>query len=318
MSIEGMTQFTPPPEVPKIEKPEVEITSEQKEILESATKFAEYLTGRWPQVDTGKKLVVENNNKGAAVELPELSEGIETEPRMNYYLSGSLASMLLSRAERFTEMDETQIPVLTDSRTREIPESARKILASFARQIGDLDYVTTDHYKANPIRLKKGGGGPSFGEVPEEGRKVLKQGEGQIKVMCDPVEAYGPKRVAKVNVEGQNYYVARPDTILAYKVLHLLQSYEQKPEKFNADFGKLLGALQEMYSDEELKQITQQVLTDYEDAMEASYISINEDRENAPAYERKVPKFIERVLANPQVSSEIKTVLEGLKNKIVK
>jgi len=221
-NFEGPPQFTPPQEAPKVEKPETEITPEQKEILESATKFAEYLTGRWPQVDTGRKPVIEVDDKGTTVELPELPEGIETEARMNYYLSGSLASMLLSRAERFTEMEEAQIPALAEARTREIPESARKILSSFARQIGDLDYVPTDHYKANPTRLKKGGGGPSFDEVPEAGRKVLKRGENQIKVMCDPVEAYGARRIAKVNVEGQDYYVARPDTILAYKVLHLL------------------------------------------------------------------------------------------------
>lgn len=314
-NFEGPPQFTPQQEAPKVEKQETKITPEQKEILESATKFAEYLTGRWPQVDTGRKPVVEIDDKGRTVELPELPEGIETETRMNYYLSGSLASMLLSRAERFTEMDETQIPALAEARTREIPESARKILASFARQIGDLDYVPTDHYKANPTRLKKGGGGPSFDEVPEEGRKVLKRGENQIKVMCDPVEAYGARRIARVNIEGQDYYVARPDTILAYKVLHLLQSYEQKPEKFNTDFGKLLGALREMYSEEELGQITQQVLTDYEDAMEGLHIRMNDGKENPPAYERKVPKFIERVLANPQVSPEIRTTLEKLKEQ---
>lgn len=313
MSIEGMPQFTPPQEVSKMEKPKTEITPEQKEILNSAMKFAEYLTGRWPQVDTGRKPVIEIDNNDTTVELPELPEGIETEARMNYYLSGSLASMLLSRAERFAEMDEAQIPALVEARIREIPESARNILASFARQIGDLDYVPTDHYKANPTRLKKGGGGPSFDEVTEAGQKVLKRGENQIKVMCDPVEAYGPRRVARVNVEGQDYYVARPDTILAYKVLHLLQSYEQKPEKFNADFGKLLGAIREMYGEEEIEEITQQVLTDYEDAMEASHIRRNEDKENPPAYERKVPQFIERVLANPQLSPEIKTMLERLK-----
>ncbi len=308
-------QFTLSQETSKTEKQETEITPEQKEILESATKFAEYLTSRWPQVDTGRKPVIEVDDKGATVELPESPEDIETEVRLNYYLSGSLASMLLSRAERFIEMDEAQIPALVEARTREIPESARKILSSFARQIGDLDYVPMDHYKANPTRLKKGGGGPSFDEVPEAGRKVLKQGENQIKVMCDPVEVYGARRIAKVNVEGQDYYVARPDTILAYKVLHLLQSYEQKPEKFNTDFGKLLGALREMYSEEELGQITQQVLTDYEDAMEGLHIRMNEGKENPPAYERRIPKFIERVLANQQVSPEIRATLEKLREQ---
>jgi NRPS condensation-like uncharacterized protein len=95
--------------------------------------------------------------------------------------------------------------------------------------------------------------------------------------------------------------------------LHLLQSYEKKPETFNADFGKLFGALKEMYSDEELEQITQQVLTDYEDAMEAFHVRRNEDSENPSAYEKKVPQFIERVLANPQLSPEIKTMLERVK-----
>jgi hypothetical protein len=313
MSIEGMSQFNPTQETPKTETPEREITPEQKELIESAMKFTEYLTGRWPQIDTGKKPVIEIDDKGTTVELPELPESIETESRMNYYLSGSLASMILSRAEKFTEMDETQIPTLADARTREIPESARNLLTSFARQIGDLDYVPADHYKANPTRLKKGGGGPSFDEVPEEGRKVLKQDENQSKVMCDSVEAYGPKRVVRVNVEGQDYYIARPDTILAYKVLHLLQNYEQKPEKFNTDFSKLLEALREMYSEEELMQITQQVLTDYEDAKEGSHIRWNQDKENPPPYERQIPKFIKRVLANPQLSPEIKTMLERLK-----
>jgi|GEM_PF-1235742 len=294
------------------EKSETEITPEQKEILESAIKFAKYLTSRWPQIDTGRKPGVEIDDKATIDKSLELPKDIDTEVKINYYFSGSLASMLLSRAERFTEMDDTQIPTLTDSRTREVPESARKVLSSFARQIGDLDYVQTDHYKANPARLKKGGGGPSFNEVPEEGRKVLKRGENQAKVMCDPVEAYGLKKVARVNVDGQDYYIARPDTMFAYKVLHLLQSYEQKPEKFNDDFGKLLGALREMYSDEELKQITQQVLTDYEDAMEALHVRMNEDKETPPAYERKVPQFIKRVLANPQLSPEIKMALEEI------
>lgn len=314
-NFEGPPQIMPKQETPKVEMPKREITPEQKEILESATKFAEYLTGRWPQVDTGRKPIIEIDDKGTTVELLELPEGIETEPKMNYYISGSLASMLLSRAERFSEMDETQIPTLAETRTREIPESARKTLAFFARQIGDLDYIPADHYKSSPSRLRKGGGGPSFDEVPEEGRKVLKQGENQIKVMCDPVEAYGARRIAKVNVEGQDYYIARPDTILAYKVLHLLQSYEQEPEKFNADFGKLLGALKEMYSEEELGQITQQVLTDYEEAMEGLHIRLNEGKENPPAYEKKIPKFIERVLANQQVSPEIRVTLENLREQ---
>ena len=46
--------------------------------------------------------------------------------------------------------------------------------------------------------------------------------------------------------------------------------------------------------------------------MEALHIRMNEDRENAPAYEKKIPEFLERVLANQQLSMEIRATLEKL------
>ena len=281
----------------KAEVTEGEITPDQEKILESAIIFVEYLTDHWPQVYT-----------------PEISEGMETETRLNYYLAGSLATMLLACAESFTEIDETQIPALVEVSTRKIPESARKILASFARQVGDLDYVPMDHYEADPKRLKKGGGGPSFDEVPEAGRKVSRRGKNQIMVMCDPVPR-GIIGVVKVNVRGRDYYIARPDTILAYKVLHLLESYETEQEKFNVDFGKLFSALKEMYKQEELIQTTRQLFAHYEVKMEALNTRLNTVREKPEPYEKEIPKFIERVLANQELPSEIRTVLESLREQ---
>jgi hypothetical protein len=299
-------EFAPPP-VEKykdsgIDDVESKITPEQQEILESATKFAEYLTGRWPQVDT--------SNLDLSSDAPE---SVPLEPKINYYISGSLATMLLSRSEKFSEIIEDDVPTTAESNTRDIPESARNILASFARQIGDLDFVQTNHYKNNATRLRKGGGGPSFDEVPGEGSKVLRRGQNQIKLMCDPVESYGSNKIAKVTVEGRDYYIARPDTIIAYKVLHLLQSYEQKPEKFNTDFGKLLGALKEVYSDEELEQVILQVLSDYENHMRASHERYNSESEKPTDYEMKIPKFIERILSNQQISPEIRAIIESLR-----
>lgn len=276
-------------------KAESGITSEQHELLDSAVAFAEYLTHRWPQIDSGAH------------------EGMEGEPRVNYYLSGSLATMLLARSDKFVEMDEAHIPLLHEVRTREIPESARNIFGTFARQIGDLDYAPLDHYKANPGRLKKGGGGPSFDEVPAKARQVLQQGENQCKVMCDPVASYGAQRLAKIQVEGKDYYIARPDTIFAYKVLHLLQSYSQKPEKFNTDFKKIQEALREMYSEVELQKVMLQVLVAFEDVMEAQHASFYDDREDAPVYEKKIVQYIEKVLAHEKVSPEIRAILNPLR-----
>lgn len=308
------------PATPMTENPEIEINSEQREILESAEKFAEYLTSLFPQV----------NGKDTAVELPESTQ---TEPMMNYYLSGSLATMLLSRAAQFTEIDESQIPEVKDGRTRVIPESARLILSTFARPIGDLDYVPTDFYSGKKAHIQNSygkisteeylqmrtkylwkGGGPKFEEIPEEARKCLKRGETQLSIMVDPVESYGARRVAKVVVSGKEYFVARPDTIFAYKVLHLLQGYEQKPDKFNADFGKLLSAMKEIYSEDELLQITTQILSDYENTMEASHRRFHSDNQVKPD-EHKIPAFAKRILDNKDITPEIRGVVERIQKE---
>lgn len=330
MNIEEASPFFPPQETPKMEKLEKEITPEQKEILESAEKFAEYLTSRFPQVDENRRLIVELYNNRNTVELTELPEAIQSNPMLNYYLSGSLATMLLSRAEQFTEIDESQIPGLQEGQTRPIPESVRQILATFARPIGDLDYIPTDFYDGKKTHVQNSygkvsseeyqkmrgkflwkGGGPKFDELPDETKKCLKQGETQLCVMIDPVESYGAKRVAKITVAGKDYFIARPDTIFAYKILHLLQAYEQKPGKFNADFGKLLLAMQEMYTEKELLQITNQILADYENAMEASHRRFHENDESKP-YVPQIPTLVKRTLGNSQLSPEIKTILENL------
>jgi len=328
-------QFIPQQEAPKAETPERKITPEQEEILKSAEKLAEYLTSRFPQIDENRRMVREVDDEGTTVELPELPESIQTEPLLNYYLSGSLATMLLSRAEQFTEIDESQIPAIREGPSRPIPESARQILATFARPIGDLDYVSTDSYEGKKAHVQRlylygkvtseeyqqlrakflwKGGGPKFDEIPEEATRCLKRGERQLKIMVDPVESYGARKVAKIVVGGKEYFVARPDTILAYKTLHLLQSYEQKPERFNTDFGKLLSAMKEIYSEDELLQITTQILNDYEDAMEALHYRFYEGIEAKP-YLRKIPTFVKRVLDNQNITPEIRDFIEKVQKE---
>lgn len=321
-------------EAPKVEKPEIEISPEQEEILKSAEKFAEYLTSRFPQVDQNRRMIVEIDEKGTTVELPELPESIQREPMMNYYLSGSLATMLLSRAgDQLTEIYESQMQGVIECQTRVIPKSTRDILATFARPIGDLDYVPTDFYRDKKAHIKNllgkvsseeyqqiraqylwKGGGPNFEEMPEESRICLKRSGTQSKIMVDPVESYGPSRAAKIVVAGKEYFIARPDTIFAYKVLHLLEAYEQKPEKFNADFGILFSAMKEMYGEDELLQNTVQILSDYENANETSYRRSYKGDEAKP-YEHKIPAFAKRVLGNQGITPEIRGVIERVQKE---
>lgn len=317
-------------EKPKIENFEMAPSPEQKKIIESAERFIEYLTSHWPQVDENRKIDIETEEKGKTVELPALPDSIETEPRLNYYLSGSLATMLLSKAESFTELDESQVPDLKEARTRNVPEKTRQILATFARPMGDLDYVPTDFYKGKQALVQDSydrvgndeyqkmraqylwkGAGPKFDAIPEDAKKCLKREESQTSVMCDPVESYGARRIAKISLDGNDYYIARPDTIFAYKILHLLQAYDQKPDKFNTDFSKLLMAMKEMYGEEELLQVAREVLTDYENTMLASYNRNYKDASGQP-YEPKIPSFSRKVLSNQNVTPEIRGIIEKI------
>jgi len=310
---------------------EIKPLPEQAAIINSAGKFADYLTSRWSQLDKSRRMVIDIADKGPNVDLPELPGSIETEPTLNYYISGSLATMLLAQAGSFSEIDEKDINGFREVQTRNIPEKAQNILATFARPIGDLDFVTTDSYRKKQaavqasfkevgedeytrlrsLYLWKGGGGPSFDEIPENAKKCLNHGENQLMLFCDPVESYGAKRIAKVNVEGKDYYIARPDSILAYKVLHLLQSYDHKPDKFNADFGKLLYAMKEIYTEEELLQTTRQVLSDYEKAMESCSRAFKNDG-GRESYEKHIPNFINKVLSNKKVATEIRGFIQAI------
>lgn len=290
-----------------VESGEIKGQPERGLLLESSARFAEYLTGRWPQTNDGRRITLEIDERGTKVELPKLPDSVTTTPRLNYYIAGSLGTMLLAQADTITDLDEN----LEVGQTMTIPVRTREILGSFVRQIGDLDYIPTDAYRKDPTGLKKGGGGPSFDEVPENARRVLKISEGSIKLMCDPLTEYGTKRIARVVVGGKDYYLARPDTMLGYKILHILQGYERKPERFNEDFGKLLEAIRNMYSDEELISTTYQILQDYEEAMRQSHNSAGWDKQ----YETRLPRFIRDTLSAPNLSPEIRTFIEKLKVK---
>lgn len=317
----------------RIEEGANEAIQEQREMAANALELANYVVTRYAQVDDGREIIIQTDEVGTHIELPPLPENMSSEPRMNYYLSGSLATTLLAHADGYTELDETEMPRLVDRRSVQISPKAREIFTSFARPIGDLDYVRTDNYKARLDQanalyrsgedntayraarakiLTKGGGGPSYEEIPPNGRKALKQAKGQVMVFCDPVESYGAKRVARITVEDQDYYIARPDTILAYKVLHILQGYEQKPERFNQDFPKLLEALLETYPTEDLLSITDTVLTDYEEAMRGLHDQWEKEKDTPAPYEPKLPGMIQTVLAHPELDPSIRSVLETL------
>lgn len=122
--------------------------------------------------------------------------------------------------------------------------------------------------------------------------------------MCDPVEMYGTNKFARINIQGQDYYVARPDTILGYKILHMLQSFDQKPEKFNTDFDQLHQALTALYSEEELIQLTHHILQEYEERIHEPHLpNMVKNLMERPNLDRKVREYINKVKKFQEKSS---------------
>lgn len=297
------------PQIPNKEVAPSRDSLNKDQIAASAVRFASFISQKYPQTET--------------------QDGSQEE-MLSYSFAGSLATMLLSRVNSFTAIDGEQLPRVVRKEERQIPEEAREILATFARPMGDLDFVKTSYYdarlqKANHLLstspeeyarernkiLTKGGGGPSFDEVPEEAKQALAMGEGQVKLMCDPVSTLGSEGVAEITIDGNKYYIARPDHMIAYKVLHLLQSYDKKPDKFNSDFGKLLQAVKTMYSEEDLVNVTEEVLDQYDNSLK----KVSETFEQP--FEPKIPEMINKVLDNENASPEIRNFLGKISTQIV-
>lgn len=261
-------------------------------LLAGAQAFAEYITQKYPQINDDGKL--------------------------NYYMSGSLAVMLLSQADSIDLLDSSQLPDISTRETRRLEEGLSEKLMNFTRPIGDFDYVETTAYKDAKKEIPsysddpegyrrerkkflfKGGGGPSIDELPDLAKDVLAEVKPGHKVMCDPVSTYGEDQVARVKIQDREYFISDPNQIFGYKVLHLMQSFGQKPEKFKKDFTVLHDALSELYTEEELIESAYAVLVGFEDSM--------------AKYGPQASKQMKKLDQNPEFNSTVRSFFEKLKD----
>lgn len=202
--------------------------------------------------------------------------------RLNYYLSGSLGVMILLKGGKFEILDESRIPEIVPIDEKQVPPEAAKHLEGFVRKIGDLDFVGTKLYaeqkqavqnsygkvpdeeysRGRKQFLFKGGGGPQIAELSETAKKALKIGENQVGVMCDPLESVTPDRVARVKIGEREVYIPEPRMMLAYKTVHLGQTFENahKTDKFVSDFNAMLKGMEAIYSRDELLRATYETM----------------------------------------------------------
>ncbi len=284
---------------------ETEISREKKEILDSAASFAEFMASRWPQVEED-----------------------QTGLKLNYSFAGSLATELLPQADSFTEFELDSDCRLIAGQIRTISNKAKKIFSEFARPIGDFDFLPTDLYleKQRAVQnlgsqkdlseyqrrrqelLWKGGGGPSFEEIPSESKICLRRDNNQEKLMCDPVVSYSKPKTAKIRIGESDYFIASLDTMIAYKILQLLQKNGKETEKFNLDFEKILPALKEIYSTAELVAATKEAIYGYEATMKKSHDLYEADK----TYQSKIEPALKKSLDNNDLSENVKNFLKML------
>lgn len=209
-----------------------------EDLLVGAEVFAYYVTEKWPQINEAGEI--------------------------NYYFAGSLAVMLLAQTDSMTLLDPQYFPKISPLQIINMPTQVKARLTTFARKIGDLDYIKSPNYDKYQKRLKKGGGGPSIKELPKLARSILEIKEGHVMVMCDPVESYLPHKVVEIKVVNRVYFIAEPKLIFGYKILNILQSFDKKPAKFIRDFEILLEALLMIYPEQDLVKTTYEVLAGFE------------------------------------------------------
>lgn len=164
---------------------------QRRDFLEQERKTGQYRTARdltiserRERIET-KRLIEKQRETLRGGESPEAilngaqaftSELLKTYPQINedeelyYYISGSLAVMLLLIAGKFEILDEGQIPNISVTAQREIPQDSIRYLISFARKIGDLDYVETDLYVKKKREVSE-----SYGEVSDHQYRQNKQ-----------------------------------------------------------------------------------------------------------------------------------------------
>jgi len=246
------------------------------ELIESAIAFTNHLINNYPQVNEDGEL--------------------------NYYLCGSLAVMLLSQADSM-RLNNTGEEVV-------LPECFKTKLSIFARQIGDLDYVRTEAYnkalteanecwrdkeKYKSLRsriLLKGGGGPKIADLSDLAKKIIINADKLCGIMCDPLTTFGDDKIVIINLVGIDLFIAEPKQLFSYKVLHLIESFNNKPEKFKRDFKILYDSMLELYSEEELVDSAYNILK-----------SLNKE---------KIRGGLNKLCQNPEFNSSIKPFFDKL------
>ena len=189
------------------------------------------------------KLRILDGSLALAREIVAKYPQVNKDGELNYYFTGSLAAMLLARAETIEVLATEKIPTITAVHTISVPESVRVKIGAMARPIGDLDFAyTTQNGCAAGAEWLLFDANAYFSDSAKSAIKSLK-----------PDSSLGCDATRIIAIDGQVLYITEPLAMLAtYKAMHLVEGFAGYPNKgkLTDDFIALADGLSELYGRE--------------------------------------------------------------------
>ena len=221
--------------------------------------------------DPSKNILKSSQRKLAQFLVGSKSQVVQTgtgEPHLQYYFAGSFATGLLSQATEITDLDGTSISEGSSQQNAITKETTDKF-NDCLRLIGDVDYVALD--KGFPI-VRDGKVIYSYDNFPDDAKPAFKTSANSprvITVMEDISVGRDKHRVAKILIDGEEYYIESPDAQLGGKVLQILSNCnttKSNPysaeliDTINRDFESLIIALGRIYNRSQLLDTAYQMM----------------------------------------------------------
>lgn len=176
-------------------------------------------------------------------ELVELYPQTNEDGSLRYIIVGSLATNLLVQSEVIEQIDGQELTgfaVLEGENT--VPFTPEEQALS-ARKIGDLDIVFLPEARETTegttrLNAMKGGDQLAVSKFSSSALELFKTPDQLQAIFLDPLYSADPQ-VVRVKVDGQEYYIASPVSILANKANHLCLTYvtssDEKRQQLNQD-----------------------------------------------------------------------------------
>ncbi len=197
------------------------------------------------------------------IELLETHPQIDETNGLNYYLSGSFATLLFAQAEKFEIIDEQQIPKIVTISEKIISKRAKKQFNKCTKRIRDIDFISLKKEEINNQRKAvKREWKIEPKNLSENAKKCLKLKEEQSHLRFDSLESNLPHKIARIEIDGKNVYIAEPIIIFSHKAVSLakLSATEEEVNELVDSLDNMLKGIKCIYDYEKLLAITHEIM----------------------------------------------------------